>query len=628
MRRRLREVAPLLLLAVFAAGSASAQSPGAPPSPGPPSSAPMTALVEQLLDLFPKFEGEVLEIRPGALTLGTGVKAGARPGLDVELFREGREIKHPRTGEVLGRAEDALGLARITQAQEGFAVAAPPAGVEIKPGYRFRVSSGKVSIVLLPLLGSLRETLVETATQELVERLAATGRFKVTMGDTINVFLAQQRLTAADFLAGKGVREASERFKADNILAVHFTRVQAKAFMDVRFFAAPRADAAVTTSFFVPPATLRAANPGPRFSQGGPANPPQARPRSLLQRLLGGELEAGSYSTGESSLPLREVAKFKFPVLAMDLAVAPKDKLPRMVVSDGDQIYMYRIVDQKVEPEWSRSMRSLGRVFSLQLADLDGDGTLEVIGNRYAPRVGLNAFVISSRDGKPFTMIEYVSDFLFAVDLKGEGVKQTLWSQRYSSENFFTPGQADQMILKNGKLVTDKAVRVPGSFRPMGAAFSNVMGKDTRSLALIDEYNRLQIVNEGEELWRSATSVGGGYMTVELVGAVVSSRMDRSKFFKIEPTPLAVDLDGDGVDELIVPQNLVREGMLAVVFKGPAGFRLQSINSGFEGGITCIGAYRTEDAAQPTIMASVVRYNNFLLKAGGETQIIMTVPQD
>ncbi len=69
----------------------------------------MTALVEQLLDLFPKFEGEVLEVRPGALTLGAGAKAGARPGLDVELFREGREIKHPRTGEVLGRAEDALG---------------------------------------------------------------------------------------------------------------------------------------------------------------------------------------------------------------------------------------------------------------------------------------------------------------------------------------------------------------------------------------------------------------------------------------------------------------------------------------------------------------------------------------
>ncbi|HKW90958.1 MAG TPA: VCBS repeat-containing protein [Methylomirabilota bacterium] len=624
---RWKRTIPVLLAGVLTAGSASAQSP-ATPAPGPVTSAPMIALVDQLMDLFPKLEGEVWEVRGDTLTLSAGVRAGARPGLEVELFREGREIKHPRTGQTLGRAEDPLGTTRITQAQEGLSVAPPPPGTEIKPGDRFRVSSGKVSIVLVPLLGSLKETLVETATQELVERLGATGRFKVTMGDTVNVFLAQQRLTATDFLAGKGVREASERFKAENILAVYFTRAQGRPFMEVRFFSGPRPDPAVATSFFVPPSTLRAANPGPRFSQGGPANPPQAKPRSLLQRLLGGDLEAGSYSSGESSLPLREVAKFKFPVLAMDIAVAPRDKLPRMVVSDGDQVYMYRIVNQKVEPEWSRYVRSMGRVFSLQLADIDGDGNLEVIGNSYTPKLGLNSFVISAKDGKPFMLLEYVSDFLFAVDLKGDGVKQTLWTQRYSQENFFTPGQADQVVLKDGKLVTDKTVRVPASFRPMGAAFSNVMGKDTRSLALIDEFNRLQIVNEGEELWRSSSPVGGGYMSVELVGAVRSSRTERSKFFKIEPTPLAVDLDGDGIDELIVPQNLVREGLLAVVFKGPAGFRLQSINSGFEGAITCLGAYRTEDASQPTIIAAVVRYNGVLLKTTGETQIIMTVPQE
>jgi len=632
MRRpRLGHIVPTLLLVALLAGGASAQqSPTTTVQPpaGPPTSAPMTALVDQLLDLFPKFEGEVLEAQGNSLTLGAGVQAGARPGLDVELFREGREIRHPRTGEILGRAEESLGTARITQAQESFSIATPAGGKEIKPGDRFRVSSGKVSIVLLPLLGSLRETLVETATQELVERLGATGRFKVTMGDTINVYLAQQRVTAADFLAGKGVKDAAERFKADNILAVFFTRQQGRPFMDVRFFSGPRPDPAVATSFFVPPSTLRAANPGPRFSQGGPANPAQAKPRTLLQRLLGGGLEEGSYSTGENSLPLREVAKFKFPVLAMDIAVAPKDKTPRMVVSDGDQIYMYRIVNQKIEPEWSRSVRSLGRVFSLQLADLDGDGNLEVIGNRYTPKVGLNSFVLSSKDGKPFMMIEYVPDFLFAVDLKGEGVKQTLWTQRYDQQDFFTTGQADQVILKDGKLITEKTVRVPGSFRPMGAAFSNVMGKDTRSLALIDEFNRLQIVNEGEELWRSSTQVGGGYMTVELIGAYISGRTERSKFFKIEPTPLAVDLDGDGIEELVVPQNIVREGLLAVVFKGPAGFRLQSLNSGFEGAITCLGAYKTEDASQPTIIAAVVRFNGIVLKNTGETQIIMTVPQE
>jgi hypothetical protein len=608
-------------------GPASAQPQGRQTQSEPAGAAPLTALVDQLVDLFPKMEGEVLEVRDGTITLRGGVKDGARPGLEVELYREGREIKHPRTGVVLGREEKRLGVGRIVQTQEAFSVASAPAGAQVKPGDRFRVSSGKVNLVLLPLLGSVRETLVETATQELVERLGATGRFRVTMGDAINVYLREQRITAQDFLGGKGVKEVAERFKADQLLAVHFTRVQGKPYMDVRFFSMPAPDPAVTMAFFVPPSTIRAANPPPRFSQGGPANPPEARPRSLLARLLGGDVEAGSYSSGESSLPLREVAKFPFPVLAMDIAVAPKDKIPRMVVSDGDQIYMYRIVNQKFEPEWSTSARSLGRTFSLQLADLEGNGALAVIGNRYAQKVGLNSFILTVEAGKPRFLVENVSDFLFAVDLKGDGVKQTLWTQRFSPENFFTPGQADQMIVKKGKLVVDKPVRVPARFRPMGAAFSNIMGKDTRALAFIDEHNRLQLATEGEDLWRSSTSVGGGYLTVELFGAFYALRAERSKFFKIEPTPLAVDLDGDGIDELLIPQNQVKEGLLAVVFKGPVGLRLQSINTGFEGGITCLGAYKTEDASQPTIIAAVIRFSN-ILKTSGETQIIMTVPQE
>ena len=155
------------------------------------------------------------------------------------------------------------------------------------------------------------------------------------------------------------------------------------------------------------------------------------------------------------------------------------------------------------------------------------------------------------------------------------------------------------------------------------------MGKDTWSLAFIDDQSRLQIASEREELWRSTTLMGGGLSTVELIKKDI--RGGRSSFHRIEPTPLAVDLDGDGVDELIAPQTAVKQGLLAVVFRGPAGVRLQSIDSGFEGSITSLGAFRHPDDVQPTLIAAVVRFKSAVqgfFKGSGETQIIMTMPQE
>ena len=183
------------------------------------------------------------------------------------------------------------------------------------------------------------------------------------------------------------------------------------------------------------------------------------------------------------------------------------------------------------------------------------------------------------------------------------------------------------MVIKKGSLDAVKQVRVPSSFRPMGAAFSNIAGKDTRALAIIDESNRLRVALDGEDVWRSSTSVGGGYTKLELVIDRGRAGPPSPSSTRSSPPRCAVDLDGDGIEELVVPQNLVKEGLLAIVFKGPAGYRLQSIDTGFEGGITALGAFRTDDAIQPTLVATVVRFNNFL-NMSGETQIIMTIPQE
>lgn len=610
-----RFVVPLLL-ALLAAATAGAQQP-------PREASSLTILIDQIAALFPKVEGEVIEAQGGAVTLSVGRRDGLQPGIDLEVYREGRELRHPRTGELLGRAEKALGRVSVTQVFEAYATGSAPGGSDVRPGDKVRISAGRIRLTLLPLNAGVKANLVEATVHELVEGLNRGGRFQVGMGDQISVWLAEQGVRPEEAVEGKGLETAAKRFKTENLLAVHFKRVEAKPYMEVRLYSYPAATPLLSTALFVPP-SVKPQGKG-QFSADPQARPsPLPKQRSLLARLLGGELEAGAYSTGEASIPLKEVARFAFPVISMDVAVAPKDKAPRLVITDGERVYQYRVVNRALEADWTYSVRSLGRIFSVQLADLDGDGVLEVVVNRYShfQNVAFTSFILTTRDGKPAIVAENLGDILLAVDATGEGVKQTLWIQPFTPDGVFQQGRALRAVPRNGSLVVIGPVRVPYNFRATGATLSNVAGKDTRALAYIDEQGRLGVALDGQETWRSSTRVGGGgYLRMEVVKQI--ERGSRSYFYSMEPMPLAIDLDGDGIDEVVVPQNQW-EGFLAVVFRGPAGYRMQSINSGFEGSITGLGAIPGD--TPPTLIASVVRFSG-LLKSAGETQIIMTTSE-
>lgn len=608
------------LLVVLGSGPAFAQSSAPAPANVPPVS--LSALIDQARALFPTVDGDVIEVQGTALTVSAGRAAGAVPGLVVEVYREGREIKHPRTGQVLGRAEEAVGRAVVTRVFDGYAQATLQ-GTGAAVGDRIRTLPGKTRLTILALAGpGVKEPMVEAVVGELYDGLNRTERFSVGLGEQVLPWMRQQGITPEQFLAGRGVADAARVFKIEHLLLVHLTTVERKPFMDVRLYSAERADAALTAAMFVP-SSIKPVQPG-RFSASDRAlrDAPERKPRSLLAKLLGGDLESGKYSAGDSAIPLVEVGRVDFPVVSMDVALGA-DRVPRVTLTDSDRVFVYRIENRTLVPEWSYTTRAMGRVISVQLADLLSDGTLQVVVNRFDSRMGLTSSVLGVKKGKPVEIAKETNTFLLAVDEKGAGIKQTLWSQPYSHETFFSNGRVEKVAIRDGGFVVEQKVIVPDNFRLTGATMAALQGKDQRLLVYIDERSRLRVAAGPEEVWSSASVVGGSVQKIEVERQ--TERGGRSFFYQFEPLPLAIDLDGDGVQEVVIPQNQV-EGMVVVVFRGPAGLRLQQLNTGFEGLISGLGGFPGEDGGSATLIAAVVRHKN-VFKTAGQTQIIMTISE-
>jgi hypothetical protein len=585
-------------------------------------------LVDQVQALFPKVDGEVIEVQNGAVTLALGSKDGLVPGVELALYRQGRELRHPKTGEVLGRTELQLGRLSVQQVSEAYSTGTASQGSEVQPGDRARISAGKVKLSLVPLVDpGVRENLADAAIHEIIDALNRTGRFQIGLGDALAVWINQQGVKREDVLAGKGLDAAAERFKVDNLLIVAFSRVQSKPYMDVRLFSYPGASSRLNTALFVP-ATVKPAAKGD-YSAAGKQRDSQTpnQQRSFLARLLYGELDAGTYSSGETVIPLKEVAKFPFIIGSMDVAVGSKDHIARMVITDGESVWLYRITPERVlEPEWTYKTDSRARVFGVQLAELSNDGSVHVLVNRYSaiPAILVNSLILTTKDQKAFVAAEELTDILFAVDVNGDGVKKTLWVQSFAQTGFFKQGDATRMALRNGKLVSEGKVRdVPSDFRATGATYSSIAGKGVRALAFIDVYNRLRVVLGGQDVFRTSAPVGAGMGKLGVETQV--ERGGRTYVYSPEPMPLSVDLDGDGIDEIVVPQNQI-PGRLAVIYKGPAGYRFQTVNSGFEGTVMALGAV-PGDGGPPSLVAAVARFTNFR-ETEGETQIIMTTSSE
>lgn len=597
----------LALLSLLLAGSVPAQETPVPDA--------IQKVVAEVLDRFPKLEGRVLEVEGDLVRIDLGVRDHLPAGAELTLFREGRELRHPRTGQLLGHVEEPLGRVAVQEVHEQDATARVVEGVPgatPKPGDRVRLTAGRVRLALLSLIrsGAVEEAGEDPVTRALARELEQTGRFRVVFADRLKLWLLQQRLSAEAVLAAQDrLTELRQRFQVDYLLVATPRLASGQGVLDVQLLSLEQRRPLLTATH--PLGSLaQLAEPPPRRAGPGPAQPePSALvteaesvplPRSPI-------LESFFKSGRKGAAPLAQAGSLKQLALAVDVAeVRGSGGSPQLVLTDGEAVSFYRLTREGLRPEGSWSPGT-GTLIGVQFADLEGAGQLEVVVNRYLPGLGMASLILAAPPAPIRPLVSDIPQILLAVDEDGDGVNEALWAQAYDPTRFFS-GRVVRYRYRNGRLATAGPVEVPRGFRATGAVLATLSRTGQRELVYIDADRHLVVAQGRTVLWRSQQRVGGSHLAVE-------ADRPQGRVVHLEPNLLARDLDRDGVEEVLVPRNpaaglspsTVGEfaaGEVVILSRKADGLTLEALGPQFDGVVSGVALLSGE---APTLLFAIVK---------------------
>ena len=189
----------------------------------------MERLSAEIVNLFPKVEGDVVKVEGNQVFVTLGAPDNIHEGMVLSIFRKGDEFKHPLTGVVLGRFEDDLGALIISKVSESYSsgtVRLAKANVNVRPGDRVRITKGKISLALFPIKGDLPNWV---SREELTERfriaLEQTGRFQVTAADNVRVYLTEKGIQADETIPQDALARMAEDLRVTYAVALRTRQV-------------------------------------------------------------------------------------------------------------------------------------------------------------------------------------------------------------------------------------------------------------------------------------------------------------------------------------------------------------------------------------------------------------------
>ena len=587
----------------------------------------------QLARLFPHLQGEVVEIQDEQLYLGLGARDQVFENMQLQVFREGEELTSPGTGEVLGRLEEDLGVVRVIQVAETYSVAVPtkaPVSAVVKVGDKVRITAGRLPLVLLPVSDPVASEMPLSALLDALQNgLDATGRFYLVPRARLTLWLLERELSPGDVLSPGVMSEAADALGVAYLVQPVLRYADDTAIVELRLLAPDRPQTPVTTAL----AVLSEANPASRGRTAQPAVAVAAAPvrpepteavtdltparRAESPATLHNLLHGDPVSLEEGYLP---IAEFASELRGFDAADVDGDGRTELVLLNETKVSLYRLNENRLDPVASYSDRRPGTFLSAQLLHLPESQVLAVVVNRYSSsRGGMDSLLLLLQGTQLIRQQKGLPDILLAVDTDGDGVNETIWGQRFDRDDFFRRGQVRQYEFRNERLKRQRKLVLPARFRATGTALARLGPQSDRQLVFVDDRHRLQVYDGGTRRWTSPGNMGGSYVSATLQNIRGGGNVEQ-KQFDFEAIPAVADLDGDGIDEVLLPQNQARFGAVpnlnlysgghvVAMRQTPQGFALSTVSPGFDGVVSGVAVLK---GSEPGILVAVSKWEGVL----------------
>jgi FG-GAP-like repeat len=542
-----KSIALFLLVLSFGASAVSAEKPL-----GVDEFNSVDELAGAIAAYFPKVQGVVTAVQNDKLTLTLSNKEGLTPGMELTLWRDGKEILHPQTGMVIGHMEDEVGMVEVVAAGDTSSTAVVKKKLrQPQAGDKARITPKKINLAIVPLTSERPEFV-----QGLSERLIEYGRFTVLDKEKVAGFLKEKKQRDSSL-----VKELGRQFSVDAVVALSVYPTEGKLLVMTRIF----------------------------YTQDA----------GLLDTIVATvDLKSKKDVLGEIKpffIPVRE-EKSVTPELPFDsryftAADFEGDGKLEYAFSDGSKLHVYRQEAAGWREVWTETVppasvstgtgdtgmkvtRESIQHINIDSADINGNGKPEIFVTAML-NGKVFSYVVEFQDGA-FRRIADVPGFLRVVSYPGKSLM--LLGQDYDPKTFYS-GQPKLYSWQDGKYVPGAEFPLPKGVVLYGFTFAS-LGEDQPLLVAFDDDDYLLVYSKGAVIWKSAEKYAAAityvYKPATGIGGVLAKdaiQKDKSLRVRIPGRVFAVDINGDGRDEIIVPKNI------GDTFLGIAGIKGAEVDS-------------------------------------------------